>query len=60
MPPKDENSLLKAMIKILSNSENIKNMGKYARHVVETKYSWSTIAQETCKVYEKVKKESKK
>ena len=52
VPPRDEYELAKAIIKLLSNDEALKEMSSYALHLSEIKYSWAKIAEKAIKLYE--------
>lgn len=51
VPPGDDKALAEAMIALLSHPERLAEMGAYARHLTETKHSWSSIARATLEVY---------
>lgn len=51
VPPADEQMLAKAICEILSDETRMAQMGDYARHLAETKYSWPDIAKATFEVY---------
>jgi D-inositol-3-phosphate glycosyltransferase len=51
VPPGDEQILAEAICKILSDKTRMMQMGYYARHLAETKYSWPDIAKATLEVY---------
>ena len=53
VPPKDANQLAEAIIKIL-NDENPEIMGINGRKLVKEKYTWSGIALNTEKIYNKL------
>jgi|GEM_PF-414648 len=55
VPPGDTDALAKSMIELLSYPERAEKMGKYARHLEETEYSWDMVAQKTSKVYKLTK-----
>lgn len=52
VPPKDVNALEQALIKTLSNPDQMESMGNYAKYLSETMYSWSGIALKTIDVYQ--------
>ena len=52
VPPKDPEALAKAIIKLLNNEELALKLGKTGRKMVQQKYKWNVVAQETEKVYE--------
>lgn len=58
VPSGDVDSLVRAMIKLLSHPEGIKRMGEHSRHLAETRYSWEMIAQKTSEIYEKTIRKS--
>ena len=51
VPPADEQVLAEAICEVLSDEPMMAQMGDYARHLAETKYSWPDIARATLKVY---------
>jgi len=51
VPPADEQTLAEAICEVLSDEPMMAQMGDYARHLAETKYSWPDIARATLKVY---------
>lgn len=51
VPPRDENKLAEAIGHILLDHTKMAQMGDYARHLAETKYSWANIAKATLEVY---------
>ena len=53
VPPKDAEKLAEAIIKIL-NDENLEKMGINGRKLVTDKYTWSSIALTTEKLYNKI------
>jgi len=44
-----------ALIKMMSDPEKAKEMGRYGRKLVETKYNWDTIANQVLSIYEEAK-----
>lgn len=52
IPPADEVRLAEAIERILADKGRAEEMGRTAREMVETTYSWQKIAAETKKVYE--------
>jgi len=52
VPPADEVRLAEAIEKTLADKGRAEEMGRVAREMVETTYSWQKIAAETKKVYE--------
>ena len=52
--PKNVEMLEKAIIKILSDKELIKNMGKKGRDLVKEKYEWKKISEDIHKLYEEL------
>ena len=54
VPPKDSEALANAMIKLLEDENLAKRMGENGRKLVEEKYTWEKIAEETEKVYYEV------
>lgn len=57
--PRDPDSLADALIKVLSDPERAKEMGRYGRQLVETKYNWSTIADQILAIYKEAAKNKK-
>ena len=56
VPPADEQMLAEAICDILSDEARMAQMGDYARHLAETKYSWPDIARATIEVYRSLAK----
>ena len=56
VPPKDVNALAQAIMKALSEPDQMEEMGNYAKHLSETVYSWSNIALKTINVYQSLNK----
>jgi len=54
--PSDEAALAEAIIALLADSHRCTEMGHYARHLAETRYSWRTIASATLEVYRSLMK----
>ena len=52
--PGDKTELAKAMLCILKNQDLARNMGLAGRRLVEKKYNWRRIAEQTVKVYEEL------
>ena len=52
VPPADIDKLAETISNILSHEVKLTQMGSYARHLAETKYSWKKTAETTFKVYE--------
>lgn len=52
--PKNVEMLEKAIIKILSDKELIKNMGKKGRELVKEKYEWKKISEDIHELYEEL------
>jgi glycosyltransferase involved in cell wall biosynthesis len=50
VPPRDSRALSKAIVEIVNGSD-MERMGKYARHLAETKYSWRSVALKTSDLY---------
>ena len=51
VPPESPKELAAAILKIVSNPELAEKMGNYARHLSETRYSWTPIAGKILAVY---------
>jgi glycosyltransferase involved in cell wall biosynthesis len=51
VPSADEQRLAEAICAILSDETRMRQMGDYARHLAETRYSWPDIARATLEVY---------
>lgn len=54
VPPKDPKSLATAILKMLKNDPLRKQMGENAYQKMKTELSWNVVAEETCKIYNKV------
>jgi len=52
VPPKDVDALAQAIVKTLSDPDQMEKMGNYAKYLSETVYSWSNIASRTINVYQ--------
>ena len=57
--PRNPDSLAEALIKILENPEKAKEMGRYGRTLVETKYNWDVIADQILAIYEEALRKKK-
>jgi N-acetyllactosaminide 3-alpha-galactosyltransferase len=55
VPKQDPEALADAICRLLADPEKAKAMGRRGRELVETKYSWKTIAQQVLAVYEEAK-----
>ena len=51
VPPRDSKALSRAIIETL-NSSDIEEMGRYARHLAQTRYSWESVASKTADLYQ--------
>ena len=51
VPPHDINLLSAKISTILSDDKKMEQMGKFSRHLSDTHYSWTSIADQTIKVY---------
>jgi D-inositol-3-phosphate glycosyltransferase len=51
VPPENVAALAEAISKTLSNSEQLETMGRYAKLLADTRYSWATAAAKTIAVY---------
>jgi len=60
VPPRDENLLAEAIIKILKNKKLAKRMGDYGAQIAKTKHSWSLIAERTMRLYQNLLTEGEK
>lgn len=56
VPPSDEAALAEAIIALLADSHRCTQMGRYARRLAETRYSWQVIASATLDVYQSLVK----
>lgn len=52
VPPKDEEALANAIIKILSDDNLRKEMGENIEKMVDEEYSWENLAAKTNETYE--------
>lgn len=59
VPPKDIESLAKAIIKLLKDDELRKEMGENAYKIMEERMSWDNIAEKTIEVYSEAINEHK-
>jgi glycosyltransferase involved in cell wall biosynthesis len=50
VPPKDSKALAQAMVEIFNGSD-VQQMGRYAKHLAEGRYSWTTVASTTNDLY---------
>lgn len=50
VPPRDSKALSQAIVEIV-NSSDMEEMGKYAKHLAETRYSWRNVALKTTDLY---------
>ncbi len=51
VPPENPQELGTAILKIINNPQLAAEMGHYARHLSETRYSWTPIAKQILAVY---------
>jgi glycosyltransferase involved in cell wall biosynthesis len=51
VPPESPTELAKAIYRLMDKPELAEEMGAYARHLSETRYSWQPIAQQIITVY---------
>lgn len=51
IPPKDSEALANAIIKLLENEKLAREMGENGRKLVEEKYTWERVAEETGEIY---------
>lgn len=51
VPPKNSEALANAILKLLEDGDLARKMGENGRKLVEEKYTWEKIAEETEKVY---------
>jgi glycosyltransferase involved in cell wall biosynthesis len=56
VPPSDEAALVEAIVALLADSHRCTQMGRYARHLAETRYSWQVISSATLGVYRSLMK----
>jgi D-inositol-3-phosphate glycosyltransferase len=54
VPSRDSKAFAHAMIRILQDSARKETMGRYAKHLAETAYSWENIALKTSDLYRSV------
>lgn len=52
--PGDKEGLAEAMLRILTNQELAAKMGSLGRRLVEKKYNWRKVAEQTSKLYEEL------
>jgi len=57
VPPKDSRALARAIIHIFKSSD-IEAMGRYAKHLAQTRYSWETVASKTTDLYQSLVSQS--
>jgi len=57
--PRDPDSLADGLIKVLSDPEKAREMGRHGRQLVETKYNWDTIADQILAIYGEAAKAKK-
>jgi glycosyltransferase involved in cell wall biosynthesis len=51
VPPGDPEALAAAIVQIVSSRAQIDSMGRYAKHLADTTYSWKNVALKTIEVY---------
>ena len=51
VPTRDSQALAEAVIKTINSSDQIEEMGRYAKYLAETTYSWKSVALKTIDVY---------
>jgi len=54
VPPRNEKALAEAIATLLADVQKRKEMGRYARHLAETRHAWPRIAKATLEVYRSV------
>ena len=54
VPPKDSLSLAQKIIKVFDDKGKIEKMGQYSAYLSKNKYSWSSVALKTKKVYQRL------
>lgn len=55
VPPRDPSKLASALTEVLSYSpEQRQEMGKHARHLAQTRYAWTSVAETTLDVYHNI------
>ena len=52
VPSRNVGALAKAIARIIENSQQRESMGRYAKSLALTKYSWAKIAAKTVGLYE--------
>lgn len=52
VPPRAPGALAEALLTLLNDPQRATEMGDYARHLSETRYSWSPIARRVLDIYE--------
>jgi len=50
IPPADPKALSKAIVEVINSSE-MEEMGRYAKYLAETRYSWKSVASKTTDLY---------
>ncbi len=51
VPPRDAKALAQAIIKTIASPAQTEEMGRYAKYLAETTYSWNRVASKTIDVY---------
>jgi glycosyltransferase involved in cell wall biosynthesis len=51
VPPKDTRALAQAIIETVASPDRCNQMGKYAKSLAESNYSWSSVASKTIALY---------
>ena len=59
IPPKNEQALTEAILKLMNNTALVRQMGAYAQELSRSKYSWQAIAKKTWDLYDYLKQNSK-
>jgi len=54
VPPRDSRALALAIITMLQDGNALRDMGRYAKHLADTSYSWHRVAAQTRDVYQSV------
>ena len=52
VPPADAHQLAVAILELINNPPKLREMGEYAKHLSNTKFSWDTISHEVLTIYE--------
>ena len=54
MPPQSPGDLAAKMILLVTNPDIAEKMGRYSKHLSETRFSWNIIARQILEIYQEI------